>query len=419
MGKATLSVVERNAAPLAPPENSAAGLKETFVGEDTPQERMGQLAALLFGLRGLRTCLAHLVIATAAVDEKIERTKDLFIAQQALSAMRGRVDEMYVPPSLTLAFADPVFPRLLEQSVGEVERGLPPRALAAALLGFVCRLKPRCLSVADEPTLMSLERVETLLRSLSPALRGEAAGAEASAAAYASRPKHPDAWWAELKWPALPARPAREAAMLRTQDAPRNPAAPQNLAGVHGTIFSIEIPAAEICAMTLARFEPLPDECETFLARQCWDEGRHAKAFLQYFRGAGGRVEDFPFDFDIWDDALRGVSPEEIICGEQVVGEGFNLGAESGPIEKHRAAGREAMARLLEYVYLDEVQHVRHGLSWFRRFAGDRADDILLGLEARTKVRPSPHFTFEVRRYVGFAEAEIARHFELSQRGTS
>lgn len=395
-------------ATLSRPEHAA------IVGPYSPHEHLGQLAALLFGLRGLRTCLAHLVLTTAAVDEKIEVTKDLYIVQQALGEVRRRIDELCVPPAISLSADAAVFPLLVGRAIEGIGDGVQPRALAVALAGFVRGFRDSCVSIAEEPTLMVLERVESLLRTLSPALRGEAEEAAAAPVAHASESKHPDALWAELEWPALPTRPARDPSMLRAMNEPKNPTGPDYLGNVHGTIFSIEIPAAEVCAMILARFEPLPEGLEDFLARQCWDEGRHAKAFLQFFRETGGKIEDYPFDFDLWDDASRGSSPEEILCTEQVIGEGFNLGAEQGAIEKHRVGGRESMVRLLEYVYLDEVQHVRHGLNWFRRLAAERAQDILLDLESKTKVRPCRNFTVEVRRYVGFTEAEIERHAKAS-----
>src|SRR5204863_7684634 len=49
----------------------------------------------------------------------------------------------------------------------------------------------------------------------------------------------------------------------------------------------------EMCARSIADFPDAPWELRMEMARQCWDEGRHALAFLRLMEKRGGRIGQF------------------------------------------------------------------------------------------------------------------------------
>src|SRR5215831_17297938 len=55
-----------------------------------------------------------------------------------------------------------------------------------------------------------------------------------------------------------------------------------------------EVDSLECCARTLADFPQLAWELRLGLARQCWDETRHAAMFRRIFEARGGRVGQYP-----------------------------------------------------------------------------------------------------------------------------
>ena len=389
--------------------STSAGLsveKHLLIGPDTPAEHLQRLAELLFGLEGLRTCLAQLVIRTPRIDAKIAVTKKLFLAQKALSSARERVDDLLMPEAM-LGFRDSRLPSILAETVDRLSEELTTDVLEQYVLDYASSLKSRCSAICDQPSRLMLEQVESQLMDMGggrPVERDFFNNDDADV-----QLRHIGEWQREITWPALPYRPARDESLTVLEIDQYAGRKGDYLAALHETVFTIEIPAFEICAMIIARFEPLPDRLEMDLARQCWDEGRHAEAMLQYFSEHGGRLYDYPIHLDLWDSAVKAGSPEEILGLEQVIGEGYNLGAEKRAIERHLQNGRDTLAKLLEFIYLDEIQHVRRGLTWFRELAGQNADSLLGRLEASSTVTGASEFNIELRRYVGFTDNEIER----------
>lgn len=107
----------------------------------------------------------------------------------------------------------------------------------------------------------------------------------------------PDGDW-EL--PASPARPPSYGAgqIGHPED--------ELLRTLHGQIFGIEVCAAEVCAFAALLDPDMPIELDLMLARQTYEEGRHASLLLEAFRRRGGEVGFGEMDLTIWRNARLG-----------------------------------------------------------------------------------------------------------------
>ena len=61
-----------------------------------------------------------------------------------------------------------------------------------------------------------------------------------------------------------------------------------------------EVQSLEIAAQTLVDFPDAPWELRLSLARQCWDETRHAKLYYERLREMGGYKGEFPVTNHEW-----------------------------------------------------------------------------------------------------------------------
>lgn len=221
-----------------------------------------------------------------------------------------------------------------------------------------------------------------------------------------------------LPWSVIPSKPARDIEVSDCIVKQSKDDSTSNLSCIHGQIYGIEIPAAEVCSVIPLVFPDLPIELDISLAKQTYDEGRHARILLNFFLSAGGKIDDHTNGFRIWDNVLSGNTLAEMICIEHVLGEGYALGYDVKAIHDYQKKGMDELANIHSELHEDEVIHVSNGLAWFNYLAKDNADSIIAGLEESYAVVPpsDPFFSEDIRRSVGFSEKQIHRQRELSSK---
>jgi uncharacterized ferritin-like protein (DUF455 family) len=192
-----------------------------------------------------------------------------------------------------------------------------------------------------------------------------------------------------------------------------------------------EVQNAEIAAQSLVDFPDAPWELRMQLARQCWDETRHARMFLRRVEELGGYKGESPIKNGDW--AIVGMI--DTLAGRLLVQnrlfEGGGMDSFRQVARGFREAGDERTAELFEAILADEIQHVRFANQWIHRLAeeprvvmqmaaamnfaygalvalqpasGDRSvDDVDLA-----SVDHSIAINFEDRRHAGFTNQEIA-----------
>ena len=183
--------------------------------------------------------------------------------------------------------------------------------------------------------------------------------------------------YSEFRVPAPPV-PARDCRFRFTADLPPlNVKDPDAIpAALHRMLTSIEITTIEVCGALIADSSELPWEFVLDMARQCWDESRHAILCYDRIIQLGGRIGQFAINTDLWEVsydlpiALR-------LAAHQRIGEWLGVDGAIAGIASLRIAGDEITARSLEYVVADEIAHVSYGNKWLRYLTGGDDEKVL------------------------------------------
>ncbi|MGZ3458607.1 MAG: ferritin-like domain-containing protein, partial [Archangium sp.] len=132
----------------------------------------------------------------------------------------------------------------------------------------------------------------------------------------------------------------------------------------HFVYLDIEVQAMEVCALNIILFREMPLQFKLDMARQIWDEGRHAILLRQLLEKYGGREGDYAYGRAVWNRYFLGDTLAERLAIQQIVQEGNSVEGNAIFIQQLREAGETEAAELLEYVNADESVHVRIGNEW-------------------------------------------------------
>jgi uncharacterized ferritin-like protein (DUF455 family) len=130
-----------------------------------------------------------------------------------------------------------------------------------------------------------------------------------------------------------------------------------------------EIVAIEIAAQCLVDFPEADWDLRLQLARQCWDESRHATALKRRLLELGGFKGEFPISNYEWNVTSILDSLAARLAVQNRIFEAGLMDLLGGLRKLWRAAGDETTAAVLESILADEVGHVRFANQWIRRMA--------------------------------------------------
>ena len=169
-------------------------------------------------------------------------------------------------------------------------------------------------------------------------------------------------------------RPGRPAT-LRLSDA-REPVgstgAPLN-ALLQQNLVNLEIPTIELCCSLILESGDLPLEFVTDMARQAWDEARHAQLFWTRLSALGGAVDDYSASTVLW-RMCRGQSLAIRLALHQCAGEWVGVDGAAWYRDAATRAGDPETAALFDAVMRDELGHVRLGHRWLGVLCPDGQD---------------------------------------------
>src|SRR5262249_19878458 len=138
-----------------------------------------------------------------------------------------------------------------------------------------------------------------------------------------------------------------------------------------------EVDSVECSACTLSDFPTVAWELRLLLARQCWDEARHAAMFRRLFESRGGRVGQYP----VLNFQYRIIANIRTLVGRLAVQnrsfEAGGLDAISFGIEDARQRDDEELADLFEAQRADEIVHVRFANQWIHTITQQDARSVL------------------------------------------
>ncbi len=155
---------------------------------------------------------------------------------------------------------------------------------------------------------------------------------------------------------------------------------------LHGDVNE-EVQSLEIAAQSLVDFPDEPWEVRLHLARQCWDETRHARAFLRRLLELGGRKGEFPIINQEWGVVCMFDSLAGRLAVQNRLFEGGSLDVFKEGVVTWGEWGDPITAEILDSVVADEVEHVRFANEWLERLKTQEPRALLKAIAAMSAVR--------------------------------
>src|SRR6202046_2124546 len=141
---------------------------------------------------------------------------------------------------------------------------------------------------------------------------------------------------------------------------------------MHG-ICGGEFQAMEAAGRTLYDFPDAPWEFQLDMARQVWDESRHAEIFIKLLEYVGSYLGEFPETEVLW-SCTQIDDPACRVAGINRGLEGLACDVFEQLIRLAQKMGDPVIERAVDYVLADEITHVRMGSKWMRKLTeGDPA----------------------------------------------
>ena len=189
----------------------------------------------------------------------------------------------------------------------------------------------------------------------------------------------------------LRASPAREACFQEVTDQAHMAKFPVGSAEhrremLHGDLNE-EVQSLEIAAQSLVDFPDAQWALRLHLARQCWDETRHARAFLRRLRELGGRKGEFPIINQEWGVVCMFDSLVGRLAVQNRLFEGGSLDVFKEGVVAWGDWGDQVTAEIFDSVVADEVQHVRFANDWLERLKTEEPRALLKAVAAMDAVR--------------------------------
>jgi uncharacterized ferritin-like protein (DUF455 family) len=174
--------------------------------------------------------------------------------------------------------------------------------------------------------------------------------------------------------PKVPVQPARDS---RFTEATANPNLVEIVKLLHVFFTDLELATIESCGRLIIEFPAMPWEFVVDMARQCWDEARHAEAFRTRLVQLGGRLGTYLTSHTLWEMA-SGEPIEVRLAVQQRVGEWIGVDGAIWQAQQLRFGGDEITSELFEFVALDEITHVAFGNKWIRYLAAGNESKVKL-----------------------------------------
>jgi uncharacterized ferritin-like protein (DUF455 family) len=182
--------------------------------------------------------------------------------------------------------------------------------------------------------------------------------------------------------------------------------------------YNQEVQTLEIAALCLVDFPDAPWELRMELARQCWDEARHAELAHLHLKEMGGWKGMYPIANLDWSVVAMLDSLAARLAVQHRTFEAGSIDMEIAAVPMLRDIGQDAAAEVMDAVEADEIQHVRFANEWLRRLTDAQPRAVLqiaaamawlrkvvdaTGLDTLKDIATSD----EMRQMAGFTAAEV------------
>ncbi len=129
-----------------------------------------------------------------------------------------------------------------------------------------------------------------------------------------------------------------------------------------------ELLALELMALALLKFPQAPEKFRRGLVQTLKDEQEHVRLYQQRMQEIGVQFGEIPVGDFFWKAIGPMETPMDFVTGLSLTLEQANLDYARHYAEVYRQLDDLETAAILERIYRDEIGHVKHGLTWFRRW---------------------------------------------------
>jgi uncharacterized ferritin-like protein (DUF455 family) len=155
---------------------------------------------------------------------------------------------------------------------------------------------------------------------------------------------------------------------------------------LHGDVNN-EIQSLEIAAQSLVDFPEAPWELRLELARQCWDETRHGKLFLQRLLALKGYKGEFPIINQDWGIVCMFDNLVARLAVQNRIFEALSLDVFKEGVEAWTGWGDPETAEVMEGVMADEIRHAAFAHEWLRRLGAADPKAMMKAVAAMSKLK--------------------------------
>lgn len=129
-----------------------------------------------------------------------------------------------------------------------------------------------------------------------------------------------------------------------------------------------EMLAAELMALVLLKFPDAPAQYRRGVYEAMREEQMHTLMYLRRMKECGISFGDLPLNDYFWKLVSPMDTPMDFVTRLNLTFEQANLDFSKHYATLFRQVGDNATASVLEKIYHDEINHVGHGLKWFRKW---------------------------------------------------
>lgn len=129
-----------------------------------------------------------------------------------------------------------------------------------------------------------------------------------------------------------------------------------------------ELLATELMALVLLKFPDAPAAFRQGVLETLREEQAHTRLYLHRMQECGVHFGEFPLSGYFWRMVEPMNSPLEFVSRLSLTFEQANLDYSKYYAARFAEAGDKKTASILNAIYLDEIGHVNHGLTWFRQW---------------------------------------------------
>jgi hypothetical protein len=140
---------------------------------------------------------------------------------------------------------------------------------------------------------------------------------------------------------------------------------------VHGQVDA-EMVAAEVMGRNIYEYPTqMPLAFYIAMARQVWDEVRHAHVAIKFLENAGKKYGDYPVTHLGYSHHCQHELVGRLIMFNRISEGGAMVGAGQQSKEILAAQGDAKVAEYFDYIFADEVAHVYNGDHWAKHLCGN------------------------------------------------